>query len=162
METLWAPWRIEYILSDKKKGCLFCTALAEKEDEVHYVLYRGKHSFIMMNLYPYNNGHLMIIPYRHVPYLADLTQEEILDVFSEVQRCETILRKAFHPEGFNMGINIGAVAGAGVKDHIHVHIVPRWGGDTNYMTVIAEVRVIPEHIKSTYRTLLPYFHHDQV
>jgi len=157
MKVLWAPWRIEYILSEKEKGCLFCSKSAEKEDEANYILYRGQRSFVMMNLYPYNNGHLMVAPYSHVADMAGLTQEEILDVFSEVQRCESILRKVFHPEGFNMGLNIGTVAGAGVKDHIHVHIVPRWNGDTNYMTAISEVRVIPEHLKATYKVLRPYF-----
>lgn len=124
---------------------------------MNYILYRSKFSFVMMNLYPYNNGHLMVAPYRHVSRLAELTQEEILDTFSQVQRCESILTKVFRSEGFNIGVNVGAAAGAGVKDHIHIHIVPRWNGDTNYMTVVSEVRVIPEHLKTTYKTLAPYF-----
>lgn len=157
MKTLWAPWRIEYILSEKEKGCIFCSKPSEKEDEANYMLYRGKFSFVMMNKYPYNNGHLMISPYNHRSDLSGLTQEEITDTFLTVQRCESILKRAFHPEGLNIGINIGIAAGAGVKDHVHIHVVPRWNGDTNYMTVVSEVRVVPEHLKMTYKTLAPYF-----
>jgi ATP adenylyltransferase len=110
-----------------------------------------------MNIYPYNNGHLMIAPYAHVPSLTALTQEQIGDIFSLTRRCEHALTQAIHPEGFNIGINLGKAAGAGIEDHLHVHIVPRWNGDTNYMTAISNVRVIPQQLKETYELLISYF-----
>ncbi len=148
---------MEYILNvDKEVGCLFCNA-PEDSDEERFILKRGKHSFIMLNLFPYNPGHLMVAPYRHVAHFYDLNQEEITEIGEFVKLCEKALSKEAQPEGFNIGINIGRVAGAGFDGHIHVHIVPRWSGDTNFMPVLGETKVIPEGIKATYEKLKKYF-----
>ncbi len=123
------------------------------------MLYRGKQVFALMNLYPYNNGHLMIAPYRHVPSLTDLTPEQLGELFAITRLCEQVLTEAMRPEGFNIGINLGKAAGAGVEEHLHVHIVPRWNGDTNYMTTVSQVRVIPQELKQAYEILQPLFQH---
>ena len=159
MNTLWAPWRMEYILSDQKGGhCIFCPGDDRSEDEARLILYIGPLSMVMMNRFPYINGHLLVAPVRHVPGLESLTSEEMSDLLDMVRRSNDILMKVMSPEGFNVGLNLGRVAGAGVEEHMHFHIVPRWNGDTNYMTVLGEVRVIPEHIVETYHKLLPNFH----
>lgn len=158
MKTLWAPWRMEYILSDQKGGpCIFCPGDRRDADESRLILHVGKLTMVMMNRFPYINGHILVAPVRHVKGLEWLSQEERLDLLTMVTRSVEILKKAFSPEGFNVGLNLGKVAGAGVEEHMHFHIVPRWNGDNNYMTVLGEVRVIPEHIEATYRKLLPYF-----
>ncbi len=157
MDVLWAPWRMEYILSEKEDGCIFCKSL-EADERQRLVLYKSEHCFVMMNRYPYNNGHLMIAPYRHTGLLEDLTLEEAQDLMLTLQKALVVLKEAFRPDGFNIGVNIGKVAGAGVADHLHFHIVPRWEGDTNYMPVISSTRVIPEHLERTYERLLPLFH----
>lgn len=158
MKVLWAPWRMEYILSDQKGGdCIFCTDDDRSQDEERLILYVGDRTMVMMNRYPYNNGHLLVAPLRHVPDMHHLSEEEILDLILMVRSATGILKEVMNPEGFNVGLNVGEVAGAGVADHMHFHIVPRWGGDTNYMAVVGEIRVIPEHIKETYRKLLPHF-----
>lgn len=146
-----------YILSDKDdkpaEECVFCLKLAQDRDAENYVLWRGKHCAIVLNLYPYNNGHLMVIPYAHVPSLEDLPVEAQTEMMLTVSKSLALLRRAMQPQGFNIGINIGQAAGAGIKDHIHIHIVPRWGGDTNFMPVLAETRVIPEWLDDTYANL---------
>ena len=158
MDTVWAPWRMAYILSEKDQGCFFCHKLREPaRDAENYVIYRGKEAFALLNIYPYNNGHLMIAPYAHVSSLTALRPEQLLELFDITRRCEQALREAMRPEGFNIGINVGKVAGAGVEDHLHVHIVPRWNGDTNYMTTISETRVIPQQLEDAYKLLFPYF-----
>jgi len=158
MKALWAPWRMEYILSDQEKGeCIFCPGDDRNQDEARLILYVGSMSMVMMNRFPYINGHLLVAPVRHGPDLDFLTDEEMLDLLSMVRKSIAILRKEMNPEGFNVGLNLGRVAGAGVEEHVHFHIVPRWNGDTNYMTVFGEVRVIPEHIEKTYHKLLPHF-----
>jgi len=154
MQTLWAPWRMEYILSEKEKECIFCLALS---DEGNLALYKGALSMVMMNKYPYINGHLLVAPKRHIAGLDDLTVEEMADLLRTVKNAIEILKKVMKPDGFNVGLNLGVVAGAGVEQHLHFHIVPRWHGDTNAMTVFAEVRVIPEHLEATYRNLKPHF-----
>ncbi len=154
MQTLWAPWRMEYILSEKEKECIFCLALS---DEGGLALYKGSLSMVMMNKYPYINGHLLVAPNRHIAGLDDLTLEETADLLRTVKNAIEILKKVMKPDGFNVGLNLGVVAGAGVEQHLHFHIVPRWHGDTNAMTVFAEVRVIPEHLEATYRNLKPHF-----
>ncbi|MCE5312953.1 MAG: HIT domain-containing protein [Nitrospiraceae bacterium] len=157
LKTLWAPWRLEYILSEKPKECIFCISESTDEDRDKLVLYRGKEAFVIMNKYPYNNGHLMVVPYVHASALDELpasTHDEMMQLTSF---CTVCLKKAFRPEGFNIGINLGSAAGAGIKEHLHIHIVPRWAGDTNFMTVLGEVRVIPEHILDTYDKLHPLF-----
>jgi ATP adenylyltransferase len=158
MQTIWAPWRMEYILSAKTAACIFCEKSKQlTRDRENLVLYRGQFAFALMNIYPYNNGHVMIAPYVHVPSLTDLNDDQISDLFHLTRRCEQVLKQAIQPEGFNIGINLGKVAGAGIDDHLHVHIVPRWNGDTNYMTTISNIRVIPQCLEDTYGLLISYF-----
>ena len=158
MEQLWSPWRMEYIHSEKQtEGCIFCLGADQEDHESRLILYAGQQSMVMMNRFPYINGHLLVAPIRHVPGLDDLSDEESLDLIITVRRSIEILKQVMKAEGFNVGLNLGRVAGAGVEEHLHFHIVPRWNGDTNYMTVFGEVRVIPEHIEETYRSLRPHF-----
>ncbi len=154
MQTVWAPWRMEYILSEKEEECIFCLALSEQGN---LTLYKGSLSMVMMNKYPYINGHLLVAPKRHISSLDEMTMEEMADLLKTIKDSIGILRKVMKPDGFNVGLNLGMVAGAGVEEHLHFHIVPRWHGDTNAMTVFAEVRVIPEHLEATYSNLKPYF-----
>lgn len=154
METIWAPWRIEYILDNKKEGCIFCNALSKDDD---LTLYKGDITVVVMNKFPYVNGHLLVAPTRHFSTLDKLSRDEMGNLLRTVEQSVSILKKVMHPDGFNIGLNLGKVAGAGVEEHLHFHIVPRWLGDTNALTVFAEVRVIPEHLKATYNNLKPYF-----
>lgn len=158
MKVLWSPWRMEYILSEKSKGCIFCELPREDNDRTNLILYRSLHTFVIMNRYPYNNGHIMVVPYLHADSLDTLQEDSMLDFMRVTQRAVRAIRKAFMPEGFNIGINIGKIAGAGMEEHMHLHMVPRWAGDTSFMTVFDEVRVIPEHIMSTYDKLHAAFH----
>jgi ATP adenylyltransferase len=153
MEPIWAPWRIEYIRMEKPKGCILCDKPKENNDGPNYILYRGERNFVMMNNYPYNPGHLMVAPYRHVAVLDELSSEELYEHFDIVRRSLKVLRRVFNPGGFNLGINMGNVAGAGIEDHVHTHIVPRWQGDTNFMPVISATRVIPEALAEIYEQL---------
>jgi len=158
MKVMWAPWRMEYILTDQKGGpCIFCPGEDRAQDEERLILFVGTLSMVMMNRYPYNNGHLLVAPVRHVGTLESLSEDEMLDLLGMVRKSINALKELMNPEGFNVGLNLGKVAGAGVEEHLHFHIVPRWNGDTNYMTVVGEVRVIPEHIRETYKKLLMYF-----
>ena len=153
MKQIWAPWRIEYIQMQKPEGCILCDKPKQKDDVANYILYRGDHNFVIMNSYPYNPGHLMVAPYRHVAHLEELTDRERHEHFDIVSRSVKLLKEVFSPAGFNIGINMGKVAGAGIDDHIHTHIVPRWQGDTNFMPLIADVRVVPEALAETYKKL---------
>ncbi len=148
---------MEYIMSDKSRECIFCTGPEAGNDREKKILYRGKCSYVVINIYPYSNGHLMISPYRHVSALNGLNDEELLEIGQLTQKSTTILQEAYSPDGFNIGYNIGKSGGAGFDEHLHAHIVPRWAGDTNFMSVLAETRVQPEHIEDTYRRLLPLF-----
>jgi len=154
MKAIYAPWRMTYLKSDKPDGCVFCKDSLRQED---LILLEGKTAYIMLNLYPYINGHLMIIPYRHVCKLDDLAPEEKLEMFQLIDVSVKSLEDCMHPEGFNVGINLGKAAGAGVDDHVHIHVVPRWIGDTNFMTIIGEVRVIPDDLIKTWEKLVPVF-----
>ncbi|MBW6515677.1 MAG: HIT domain-containing protein [Candidatus Cloacimonetes bacterium] len=154
-KNLYSPWRYEYLISEKPDGCIFC--FNKEEDEKRLVLHRSKHSFVIMNLYPYNNGHIMVVAQRHVSNLTDLQPEELHDMFSTVQLCERVLQKRYNADGLNVGINIGKAAGAGVDDHLHIHIVPRWFGDANFMSIVAEIRVIPEDFEQAYQMLKECF-----
>ncbi len=156
MKALWAPWRMEYIVSRKGKDCILCVGPAMQNDRDNLVLYRGRKVFVMMNKYPYNNGHLMVVPYAHESSLTGLDDETRLELINTVSRAVECLG-IFHPEGFNIGLNLGKAGGAGIEEHVHIHIVPRWVGDTNFMTVSGETRVIPEHILDTYDKLCPVF-----
>ncbi len=153
MKHIWAPWRMEYIRMEKPKGCILCEKPKQDSDTENYILYRGEKNFVILNGYPYNPGHLMIAPYRHVAGLEELTDEERHEHFDIVSRGIKVLEQELSPEGFNLGINIGRAAGAGIVDHIHTHIVPRWQGDSNFMTVIADIRVVPEALAETYQKL---------
>ncbi len=153
MKVLWAPWRIEYIRSPKHDGCIFCDFPKENRDRERLILYRGKHSFIIMNNYPYNPGHIMVAPYRHVGEWENLSDDEIMDMMRLTKLAVRAIKEAMNPDGFNIGVNIGSVAGAGVVGHVHIHVVPRWNGDTNFMPVIADTRVIPQAIRETYDEL---------
>lgn len=152
MKAIFAPWRISYIRSNEKScGCIFCNFPKEDNDEENLIVHRGTHCFVMLNRYPYNSGHLMVIPYRHTSDYCSLNMDEITDMNSLACDAISMMRKALNPEGFNMGVNMGKVAGAGIADHIHLHIVPRWNGDTNFMPVMGDTRVIPESLESTYK-----------
>lgn len=156
-QVVWAPWRMDYILGEKTTECIFCTKPQEPQDATNLILWRGSHAFVICNRYPYNNGHLMIVPYIHAASLTALTPEQRSELMELTSLCERILTQALRPQGFNVGINLGAAAGAGIAEHLHIHIVPRWAGDTNYMTVVGELRVIPQHLDATYQLLAPYF-----
>lgn len=156
MDHLWTPWRMTYLQgnSPKPDGCLFCNAAASPEtDEALLVLHRGRHAFIILNLYPYNNGHLMIVPFEHTPSIEQLSPETLTEIMTLSQRALATLRQAYEPQGFNLGINVGAAAGAGVPGHVHLHIVPRWAGDTSFMSAIGNTRVVPEWLAQTYQRL---------
>jgi len=159
MNQLWAPWRMPYIMSNKESqtGCLLCNKPKQKKDKANLILHRGKEGFVMMNLYPYNNGHLMVCPYQHTASLSGLSQSALWGLIDLVQKSEMILQQSSKPDGINVGLNLGRAAGAGIADHLHFHLVPRWNGDTNFMTVASEVRVLPESLDATYRRLKPFF-----
>lgn len=154
---LWAPWRVEYIHSRKDGRCFLCRMFAEPSDRENLLLFRGRHCAVVMNRYPYNSGHLMVAPYRHVAEPADLTPDEAQELNALTARAVAVLREVMMPQGFNIGINLGEAAGAGLKDHLHQHIVPRWAGDTNFMPVLGGPRVIPEALTATYDLLFKPF-----
>lgn len=154
MERIWAPWRMEYIGKEKLPGCVFCEKRKSDRDAENYILYRGEKTFVILNLYPYNNGHLLIIPNRHAGEVGDLDDGELLELGQSVQKMTGVLKAAFRPDGFNIGVNLGNVAGAGVPGHFHIHIVPRWNGDTNFMPVLGDLKVIPEGLDATYKKLI--------
>lgn len=154
METIFAPWRSTYIREEKPVGCVLCKD-ATREDEL--VLCEGKRGYVMVNRFPYTGGHLMVVPFRHLNRLADLIAAEREELFSLLDLSVRVLTEAMKPEGFNLGLNLGKAAGAGIDDHLHFHVVPRWGGDTNFMSVIGGVRIIPEDVSGTARELRPFF-----
>jgi len=157
MDILYAPWRLSYILSEKEKGCIFCLKPNEENDEKNLILYRSVHSFIIMNMFPYNNGHVMIVPLKHVSNLSDLEVNEFQDLFDLVKFSEVVLKKHYRCDGLNIGMNLGKAAGAGIDEHLHVHIVPRWQGDSNFMTTVNGTRVIPESFERAYSQLKESF-----
>jgi len=148
-KPLWAPWRMEYILAPKRDGCIFCDFPAEQGEEAdrrNLVAHRSAHAFTILNRFPYNSGHVMVVPRAHVDRLEDLSAEAWADLNEELRRAMAVLRSVYRPQGFNAGMNLGEVAGAGIKEHLHWHVVPRWGGDTNFMPVLADAKVIGEHL----------------
>ncbi|MBN1333330.1 MAG: HIT domain-containing protein [Synergistales bacterium] len=158
MNYLFAPWRMTYISNSMKpEGCIFCDFPNSDKDDDHFILHRGQLSFIILNTFPYNSGHLMVAPYRHTGLYDDLTTDELLEINILGVKCLRMLRFLMNPEGFNMGINMGKVAGAGYADHVHLHIVPRWNGDTNFMPVITDTRVVPEALKETFAKFKHYW-----
>lgn len=144
-------------MSDKEGGCIFCEKPKVKDPADEYILYNTRHSFVMLNLYPYNNGHLLIAPFRHESNIFSLPANEQEDLLSLVPVCERIITEAYNPAGINIGVNVGSAAGAGYKEHVHIHLVPRWHGDTSFMTICSDTRVVPETLKQVYQRLLPYF-----
>ncbi|HEY8692598.1 MAG TPA: HIT domain-containing protein [Chloroflexota bacterium] len=155
--NLWAPWRLAYIKGEKEPGCIFCTRLARSTDEKDFILCRGERSFVILNAFPYTNGHLMIVPFDHISEVEALADATLAEMDQLLKQSITALKKAFAPQGFNIGWNIGRCAGAGVEEHVHEHVVPRWNGDTNFMPVLADVTVIPDILADTWRALMPYF-----
>jgi len=154
MEKLWAPWRMKYILHMKGKKCFLCSsAKAKKQDRKNYVLLRGSTCFVILNVFPYNNGHLLVAPYRHTGEMEKLKGKEMKELMELSVRALKILRKALKPDGFNMGINLGKAAGAGLANHLHLHIVPRWQGDTNFMPVLGQTKIISQSLEEAYKKL---------
>ena len=152
-QRLWAPWRFEYIEGPKPDDCIFCSKPAAGDDAGSHITARGDHCFVMLNTFPYTNGHVMIAPYEHIPSLEDLEAPALLELMQLTQRALGALREAYAPEGFNIGVNQGKAAGAGVEDHVHLHVVPRWGGDTNFMPVVGSTRVLPQSLDDSYERL---------
>jgi len=154
MERLWAPWRSGYIQTVREKSdCIFCEKAKSRNDRKDFILKRGKYCFVILNIYPYNNGHLMIAPYRHISEISHLRKCEISELFQLLKEYELKLKKKLSPDGFNVGLNVGKVAGAGFEHHIHFHIVPRWEGDTNFMPVISDTKVISQSLEEVYNLL---------
>jgi len=153
VKYLWAPWRLQYIKGSPTPDCIFCAFPREGRDRDRGILLQGRLAFVILNAYPYNSGHLMVVPHRHVADLVDLTDDEHLEMQHLVRACMRALRAVYRPEGFNIGMNIGRAAGAGIADHLHTHIVPRWIGDTNFMPVLGETKVLPEDLTATYDRL---------
>src|SRR5690606_13958148 len=154
METMFAPWRMEYLVCEKQEGCVFCKCSTRCDD---YIVFEGKTCFVMLNRYPYVNGHLMIIAELHVGDISELTMEERSEIFALLDASGKVLRDAMNPNGFNVGMNLGKAAGAGIAEHVHVHVIPRWEGDTNFMSVVGQVRVVPEDLATTAAKLAPLF-----
>ena len=154
MKHLWAPWRLDYILDEKEEGCIFCHAVNKDEDRARLVAIRGDACFCILNKFPYNNGHLMIAPNRHVSRLSELEELELVEMVKLAQRLEEVLTRMMRPDGFNVGFNLGKAAGAGIEGHLHLHIVPRWEGDTNFMPVLGDTRVVPQALDKFYDILM--------
>ncbi len=159
MDRLWTPWRYEYIrgLGRTDSGCVFCRICSEDRDEANLVLHRGDLAFVLLNLFPYTSGHLMVVLNRHISFLSDAEPDELYALMSLARQSERALAAEYEPEGYNLGLNLGRAAGAGVAHHLHLHVLPRWTGDTNFVSVISETRVLPEDLSQTYRRLLPHF-----
>ncbi len=156
-DVLFAPWRYEYLVSDKRDGCIFCEAAASPDEGRSLVVFRGKRVFVLLNRYPYTNGHVMVAPFAHEAWLSDSNVETLSELIATVARAQKILLREYRTDGLNIGVNLGTAAGAGIADHYHVHVVPRWRGDTNFMTVAADVRVVPEELSVTQRRLASLF-----
>jgi ATP adenylyltransferase len=158
MKRLWAPWRIEYIKGTPPEGCIFCTLPREGRDRENRILHQGRRAFVILNTFPYNSGHLMVVPHRHVADLGALADGEVLELMHLASAAMEAIRQTYGSEGFNVGANIGRAAGAGIVDHVHLHVVPRWVGDTNFMPVVGEVKVLPEDLSVTYDRLSQALH----
>ena len=154
---IWAPWRISYILGEKEETCLFCRVIEENNDETNLVLYRGRLAFVIMNLYPYNPGHLMVAPYTHVSELENLDAAAAAEVMELTKKCVAVLKRKMAAQALNVGLNLGEIAGSSIKEHLHMHVVPRWQGDNNFMPVLDDIRVVPQALEATYKFLVSEF-----
>lgn len=154
MKRIYAPWRYKYVSNPDSGVCIFCKANRSDADRKSGVLFRGKLAFVIMNTYPYNNGHIMVAPYKHTGDFGELSEEEMLEISTVLKKWQEVIKKAMKPDGFNIGMNLGRIAGAGFEDHLHYHLVPRWSGDTNFMPVIGETKVVPMSIDEGYDLLL--------
>ena len=159
MDFIWSPWRYDYLASAGKKSpsCVFCVEENRSHDAERLIVFRGSHNFIILNLFPYTSGHLMIVPYRHEASLASLDTATTIEMIELAKRAQTALETEYHPDGFNIGMNLGRSAGAGVADHLHLHVVPRWSGDANFVSIVGETRVLPEDLTATYLKLKAHF-----
>ena len=159
MDRLWTPWRFDYIskIDRSEKGCVFCRIVSETNDRDNFVLYRGKTLFAILNLFPYTSGHILLVANRHISFLKDACEQELHEFLETARLCEQALRREYNPDGFNLGFNLGRAAGAGVEHHLHMHVVPRWTGDSNFVSVVAETRIIPEELSRTFERLHPHF-----
>ncbi len=158
MDRLWTPWRFDYIRGISEAGeCVFCKILSERKDSDNFVLWRGKHAFVILNLFPYTSGHVLIVANRHISFLSEASPEELHDIVDAARQCETALAREYKPEGYNLGFNLGKAAGAGVAHHLHMHMLPRWTGDSNFVSIVGETRVLPEELPRSYDRLRPYF-----
>jgi len=158
MDRLWTPWRYEYLrTADQESVCVFCRILKETDDAANFVLFRSRSLFVILNLFPYTSGHLLVAANRHIASLGEARPDELHEIIDIARRCEEALRREYRPDGFNLGFNLGRAAGAGVEHHLHLHILPRWVGDSNFVSVVGETRVLPEDLPVTYKRLKPYF-----
>ncbi|MHB8778697.1 MAG: HIT family protein [Anaerolineales bacterium] len=158
MNRIWSPWRMTYIENhEKENGCVFCSVQAEADSLENLIAFRGKNAYVILNRYPYTSGHLMVVPFEHKPNLEELDPETRAEIMELTSRCMAVLREIYQPQGFNMGANIGKAAGAGIAGHVHIHIVPRWTGDTNFMSTLGETRVLPEALEDTYHKVKEVF-----
>lgn len=158
MDYLWSPWRYKYISKEvKDEGCVFCRISATKEDERNFILLRGTYNFLVLNIFPYTSGHMMIVPYQHLAELHELAKPASDEMMDLAKSCQKALAAVYHPNGFNLGMNLGEAAGAGIAQHLHLHILPRWIGDANFTTTIGETRILPEELETTYNRLKGYF-----
>ena len=160
MDFLWSPWRAGYVAGTQAPGCVFCTLAQDADpesDEKRFILYRGEHTFVVLNLYPYTTGHVLIAPYEHIALVADAPKSITDEMMDLAKLAQSALLSEYRPEGFNLGMNLGRSAGAGVADHFHLHVLPRWNGDTNFTTTVGETRVLPEGLADTFRRLKPCF-----
>jgi len=158
MDRLWTPWRFEYIrTADHAPSCVFCQMLQDTRDPANFVLFRGEHAFVLLNLFPYTSGHLLCVANRHISLLEDATPDELYEIMDLGRICENALRREYSPDGYNLGFNLGRAAGAGVEHHLHMHVLPRWVGDSNFVSVVGETRVLPEELPVSYKRLLPHF-----
>lgn len=155
MRHLWAPWRMSYVVGGKPDECVFCAKAAEHNDTGNYILYRARHNYVILNAYPYNSGHLMVVPYEHVGDITELSAAALHEMFTIAQGCAQVMNEFLHAQGINLGMNIGQAAGAGIEQHLHLHLVPRWIGDTNYTTTVAGTRVVPQALEETFSGLQP-------
>jgi ATP adenylyltransferase len=159
MDHLWTPWRFDYIsrIGHAEAGCVFCRILSEQSDRENLIVCRGQSAFVILNLFPYTSGHMLIVANRHIPFLQDAASHELHEIMELAQQCESALRAEYQPDGFNLGFNLGRAAGAGVASHLHMHVVPRWAGDGNFLSTVSETRVLPEELPQTWQRLAPHF-----